>query len=190
MVQFNKHITLCLLFRSKPPASFAFRQGRQHAWSLDAAALPLPSPRPAVASSAPPPERRKLEPLRARRWRCRSQDVTVPWHTQRGWGWKQCLEKTGRNRKKQEKKIENHGFWSLGGYRLKSKAFGNGLGGRLVCEFQLGFVSHAYCPLRSAGWSFGTFLLRWCRGFNMFQSISQLSQLGKGQTLRNPNLSK
>lgn len=54
-------------------------QGRQHAWSLDAAALPLPSPRPAVASSAPPaPERRKLEPLRTRRWRCRSQDMTDP----------------------------------------------------------------------------------------------------------------
>ena len=154
MVQFNKHITLCLLFRSKPPASFAFRQGRQHAWSLDAAALPLPSPRPAVASSAPPaPERRKLEPLRTRRWRCRSQDMTVPWHTPAGMGLETVPWKTGKNRKKKLKIMV--GFWSFGGCRLKSKAFGNGLGGRLACEFQLGFVSHAYCPLRSAGWSFG-----------------------------------
>jgi hypothetical protein len=61
-----------------------------------------------------------------------------------------------KNRKKQEKKLKIMvGFWSFGGCRLKSKAFGNGLGGRLACEFQLGFVSHAYCPLRSAGWSFG-----------------------------------
>eukprot|EP00435_Cladocopium_sp_Y103_P014950 s2257_g3.t1 len=63
--------------------------GRQHAWSLDATlSLPPPLspsaspslPRPsAVASSASPaPERRRLEPLRTRRWRCRSQDMTDP----------------------------------------------------------------------------------------------------------------
>lgn len=40
------------------------QQGRQHAWSLDASSAP---------PSLPPPPR-KLEPLRTRRWRCRSQE--------------------------------------------------------------------------------------------------------------------
>ena len=120
MVQFNKHITLCLLFRSKPPASFAFRQGRQHAWSLDAAALPLPSPRPAVASSAPPaPERRKLEPLRTRRWRCRSQDMTVPWHTPAGMGLETVPWKTGKNRKKNWKSWSVSGVLGVAGWNQR-----------------------------------------------------------------------
>lgn len=78
-----------LLEQRLAPLSPEKGQGRQHAWSLDATlSLPPPLspsaspslPRPsAVASSASPaPERRRLEPLRTRRWRCRSQDMTDP----------------------------------------------------------------------------------------------------------------